>query len=65
MKKDDLKHIWNNSSILKQFREFEGNDTCNNCKEYNNCRGGCRYRCFKDGDINGVDPFCYLKNNLS
>lgn len=54
-----------NMSILKQFREFEGNDTCNNCKEYNNCRGGCRYRCFKDGDINGVDPFCYLRNNSS
>lgn len=33
-------------------------------KEYNNCRGGCRYRCFKNGDINGIDPFCYLKNNL-
>lgn len=65
VKKDELKHIWNNSSILKQFREFEGNDTCNNCNEYNNCRGGCRYRCFKNGDINGVDPFCYLKNNLS
>ena len=65
VKKDDLKYIWNNSFVLKQFREFKGNDTCNNCKEYNNCRGGCRYRCFKDGNINGIDPFCYLKNNLS
>lgn len=64
VKKDNLKYIWNNSLILKQFRELEGNDICNNCKEYNNCRGGCRYRCFKDGDINGIDPFCYLKNNL-
>lgn len=65
VKKDDLKYIWNNIFVLKQFREFKGNDTCNNCKEYNNCRGGCRYRCFKDGNINGIDPFCYLKNNLS
>lgn len=64
VKKDNLKYIWNNSTILKQFREFEGNDTCNNCKEYDNCRGGCRYRCFKNGDINGIDPFCYLKSNL-
>ena len=65
VKKDELRYIWNNSPILKQFREFKGNDTCNNCKEYTNCRGGCRYRCFKDGNINGIDPFCYLKNNLS
>lgn len=64
VKKDNLKYIWNNSVILKQFRELKGNDICNNCKEYNNCRGGCRYRCFKEGDINRIDPFCYLKNNL-
>lgn len=64
VKRDNLKYIWNNSQILKQLRELEGNYTCNNCKEYNNCRGGCRYRYFKDGNINGIDPFCYLKNNL-
>ena len=63
VKKDKLKDIWNNSNILNTFRDLKGNDVCNNCKEYEYCRGGCRYRCFKNGDINGVDPFCYLKCN--
>ena len=65
VKVDNLKDIWNNSKILKQFRELKGNDVCNNCEEYEHCRGGCRYRCFVDGDINGVDPYCYLKYNKS
>ena len=65
VKVDNLKDIWNNSKILKQFRELKGNDICNNCEEYEHCRGGCRYRCFVDGDINGVDPYCYLKYNKS
>ena len=63
VKDDKIKDIWNNSGILKKFREFKGNKVCNNCKEYEYCRGGCRYRCFKNGDINGVDPFCYLEYN--
>lgn len=63
IKEDRLKDIWNSSSILKEFRELKGNDMCNNCEEYEYCRGGCRYRCFRNGDINGVDPFCYLECN--
>ena len=63
VKVDNLKDIWNNSKILKRFRELKGNDVCNNCEKYEYCRGGCRYRCFTDGDINGVDPYCYLKYN--
>lgn len=61
VKVNNLKDIWNNSKILKKFREFKGNETCNNCEKYEYCRGGCRYRCFLDGNINGVDPYCYLK----
>ena len=63
VKENKVKNIWNNSNILKKFRELKGNNVCNNCKEYEYCRGGCRYRCFKNGDINGIDPFCYLKYN--
>lgn len=65
IKEKKLTDIWNHSSILKKFRELEGNDTCNNCMKYNYCRGGCRYRCFLQGNINGVDPFCYLYKNSS
>lgn len=61
VKVNNLKDIWNNSKILKKFREFKGNETCNNCEKYEYCRGGCRYRCFLEGNINGVDPYCYLK----
>lgn len=59
----DVELDYDRCSVLKFFRELQGNDICNTCKEYNNCRGGCRYRCFKNGDINGIDPFCYLRNN--
>ena len=63
VKDDKIKDIWNNSDILKKFRELKGNKICNNCKKYEYCRGGCRYRCFMNGDINGIDPFCYLEYN--
>lgn len=63
IREHELKEIWNNSKILQNFRKLKGNDICNNCKEYEHCRGGCRYRCYINGDINGIDPFCYLKNN--
>lgn len=63
VKENTLTDIWNNSHILKNFREFEGNETCNNCDSYDHCRGGCRYRCYLNGDINGVDTFCFLHKN--
>lgn len=63
IREDNLIDIWKNSKILKIFRELEGNEKCNNCDQYNKCRGGCRYRCFLNKDINGIDPFCYLYKN--
>lgn len=61
---EELTDIWHNSSILKKFRNLKGNIKCNECSEYQKCRGGCRYRAFLNEDINGVDPYCYLEENL-
>lgn len=64
IRNESLYKIWHESKILSQFRNFKGNDRCNNCSKYSKCRGGCRYRAFLSGDINGVDSYCYeFKNN--
>lgn len=59
----NLWEIWHESRILNRFRSLTGNDICNTCKYYKKCRGGCRYRAFRNGDINGIDPYCYLEAN--
>lgn len=58
---DSLSDIWHNSEILYRFRHLKGNEECNNCHKYDMCRAGCRFRAYKSGDINGIDPFCYIK----
>ena len=64
IKNESLYKIWHESKIISQFRNFKGNDHCNHCSKYPKCRGGCRYRAFLDGNINGVDSYCYeFKNN--
>lgn len=64
IRNESLYKIWHESKILSQFRNFKGNKHCNNCSKYSKCRGGCRYRALLDGDINGVDSYCYeFKNN--
>ncbi len=65
IKNESLYDIWHKSEILAQFRNFKGNDHCNNCSKYSKCRGGCRYRAFLDGNIDGVDSYCYeFKNSV-
>lgn len=59
-----LKEVWYHSDILKAFRELEGNEKCLSCSEYSKCRGGCRYRAYKNGNINGIDPYCYKRINI-
>lgn len=54
-----LKDIWYESEVLNIFRGLSGNKECLSCVSYDKCRGGCRYRAFVDGDINGLDPYCY------
>lgn len=60
----NIKEIWENSPILEMFRKNNGNDKCNNCSNYNHCRGGCRYRAYLSGSLEGIDPYCYLYKNI-
>lgn len=60
-----LYDIWNNSPILKQFRNLKGNPTCKSCNSYDKCRAGCRYRSYLSNNINDIDPFCYLNKNIN
>ncbi len=60
IRENSLLEIWNNSSQLNLFRDLEGNIDCNSCKVYDKCRGGCRYRAYLNGDINGKDPYCFI-----
>lgn len=60
IRETSLLDIWNNSEVLQHFRHLNGNDTCNECTQYDKCRAGCRFRAFCDGDINGIDPYCYM-----
>jgi AdoMet-dependent heme synthase len=63
--KDDLKEIWENNSILKEFRLIKQNITgkCKNCDRLDLCRGGCRGIVYsKTGNLFDSDLSCnYLK----
>ncbi len=63
VKEQSLKKVWHNSNILKRFRQLAGNDVCKECESYGKCRGGCRFRAFCNGNINGIDPYCYMNKN--
>lgn len=57
-----LKDIWENGKYFNLYRSLDGNSECKSCRVYDKCRGGCRYRALQEGDINGIDPYCYVKN---
>lgn len=60
IKDDDYMKLWDKSLSCS---EIEGNKICLNCKNYKNCRGGCRARSlFEYGNLDDVDPLCPLKN---
>lgn len=53
--------LWNR---CREMSRFSGNEYCNNCAIYEDCRGGCRCRAlWQYGDINAVDPYCPLGKN--
>ena len=61
VRKEKFIDLWEKS---KEAVRFSGNDTCNNCENYKNCRGGCRARAlWHYGDINAIDPYCPLNKN--
>lgn len=64
IREESLIEMWRSNKILQLFRNLEGNKECNSCKSYKFCRGGCRFRAYKNGDINGIDPYCYLEKGM-
>lgn len=64
VKEESLLKIWNKEKEFRNFRKKFGNEECETCKVYAKCRGGCRYRAYCEGDILGVDPYCYLRKGI-
>lgn len=53
--------LWEKSLISS---EIEGNEICQKCKNYKNCRGGCRVRAlYLYNNLDDIDPLCPLKKN--
>ena len=62
IKKDDYMELWKKSLFISNFK---GNEVCLNCKNYKDCRGGCRFRVLEAfGNFDDVDPLCPLRRNL-
>lgn len=61
-KNKKLIDIWRDGKYFNLYRTLKGNVKCQKCKVYDMCRGGCRYRALQCGDINGLDPYCYVEN---
>ena len=62
VKYDDYMKMWEKSLKISCMK---GNNICINCKNYKNCRGGCRARSlWLKGNLNDVDPLCPLKKNI-
>lgn len=61
IKDADYMTLWNKNLEVSNIR---GNKTCEECKNYKVCRGGCRARVlFELGNLDDVDPLCPLKKN--
>jgi radical SAM protein with 4Fe4S-binding SPASM domain len=61
IRKERFIDLWKKS---KEMVRFKGNDHCNDCENYKNCRGGCRSRAlWQYKDINAIDPYCPLSKN--
>ena len=58
----DYMDLWKKTLDISRF---EGNEVCENCKNYTICRGGCRARVLDSYDnLNDIDPLCPLKKEL-
>jgi AdoMet-dependent heme synthase len=58
----DFQHVWENSELFLQIRDFAGyRGKCGIC-EYRSCCGGCRARAFAaTGDVLAEEPYCVYK----
>lgn len=61
IKNSNYMDLWNKSL---EVSNIQGNLVCENCENYNVCRGGCRARSLEIyGNLNDVDPLCPLKKS--
>jgi len=61
IKQEPLLDLWKKTNATVNYC---GNETCNRCSGYKNCRGGCRSRAlFECQNIDAVDPLCPLRKN--
>jgi mycofactocin radical SAM maturase len=61
LRKKTFKDIWDNSPVLKYFRELEP-ASCRHCPRFEKCRGGCpAVAYFVSNDLNSADPECFMK----
>lgn len=59
IKTDSYLDLWKKTL---EISNIEGNQTCQKCKNYKVCRGGCRARSLDlYGNLDEVDPLCPLK----
>ena len=60
IRNNTLKEIWNNSEILKQFRNIDDfGETCKKCINKSYCFGGCRGAAYNfSNNITAPDPYC-------
>jgi len=58
---DDLKDIWNGSTVLDKMRNKKPREKCKTCRHYEDCLGGCSARAYAmTGDFNAPDPHCWV-----
>ncbi|MFP4497721.1 MAG: radical SAM protein [Vulcanimicrobiota bacterium] len=60
IREQSLKDIWLYSANLELFRNLSGNETCRECSFFDSCRGGCRARALEAGDMEAIDPACFI-----
>ena len=62
IKNENYMDLFNKSLKISNIK---GNKTCEKCKNYELCRGGCRARVlFANSNLDDVDPLCPLKKNI-
>jgi radical SAM protein with 4Fe4S-binding SPASM domain len=60
IREQSLKDIWIYSAKLQILRALAGNSTCKECNHFESCRGGCRSRSLEAGNLDAIDPACFL-----
>ena len=61
LREESFLNLWNK---CREMSRFSGNEYCNNCEIYKDCRGGCRCRAlWQYDDVNAIDPYCPLGKN--